>query len=358
MNKPTLKLVGASSLTLMLSGCSMFFTDHSGDYQKEEPVTSTLEMPAGSAPSTDVLVIPNEKAIANLEGTTTYTTARAPFVYYPMVTIGIEEQGDAIEFTVPANMTQSKRIVTDFLTALHGAGTSIASQTDDQIISVPFDFHPQGWWASLWSSITRMHPVETAFSFQFDEKEQGKTLVSIQFRDEQQDVELGNWMSPAQNDDAYSVAVRLWGTMGRQLNQSSAYLSNRGDTASFPIWVDHHGLFAIHLGEDVSSADIEAKLSAAGIYLIPGKNQMLAPVPPEDVARVGDIVDFNIPFTDGETLKSIKSVRKNLDDVSWEEREYPYKISHQKAGDFLVIDVSSVDSPEVVSFHLAQRFVN
>lgn len=359
MNKFTLQLVGASSLTFMLSGCSLFFTDHSDDYQKGQPVTSALEVPEGSTPSSDVLVIPNEKAIANLEGTKAYSTPRAPFVYYPMVAVGIEEKDDSIELTVPAGIAQSKRIVTDFLTALHGAGTSIASQTDDHILSVPFDFHPQGWWASLWSSITRIHPVETAFSFRFDEKEQGKTLVSIQFRDEQQDVELGNWMSPVQNDDAYSVAIRLWGTMGRQLNQSSAYLSNRGETTSFPIWVDHHGLFAIHLGENVSSADIDAKLSAAGIYRIPGKDQMLAPVPPEDVARIGDIVDFNLPFTSGEkSLKSIKSVRRNLDDVSWEEREYPYKISHQKAGDFLVIDVSSMDSPEVVSYHLVQRFVN
>lgn len=357
MNKFTLQLLGASSLTLMLSGCSLFLTDHSDDYQEEKPVTSKLEVPAGSIPSNDVLVIPNEKTIANLEGTTPYTTPRAPFVFYPMVAIDVEEQNDALEFIVPANVTQSKRIVTNFLTALHGDGASIAFQTNDLITSVPFDFHPQGWWASLWSDITRIHPAQTAFSFRFKGVE-GKTLVSVQFRDELQGVEPGSWMSPVQNDDAYSIAVRLWGTMGRQLNQSSAYLSNRGDAASFPIWVDHHGLFAVHLGDKVSKADIEAKLNAAGIYIIQGADQLLAPVPPEDVARIGDVVDFSIPKADGGKQKLFNVRRRNFDDVSWEEREYSYKISHQKAGDFLVIDVSSMESPEVVSFHLAQRFVN
>lgn len=357
MNKFTLHLMGASSMALLLSGCSMFLTDHSDDYQKEKPVVSALEMPAGSAASSDALVIPNENNIANLEGITPYTTPRAPFVFYPMVAIGVEEQDNAMALTVPANLTQSKRIVVDFLTALHGDGTSIASQTDDLIISVPFDFHPQGWWASLWSDITRIHPAQTAFSFHFTELE-GKTLVAVQFRDEQEDSEPGNWMSPVQNNDAYSVAVRLWGTMGRQLDQSSAYLSNRGDASSFPIWVDHHGLFAIHLGENVSQADLDAKLSSAGIYIMPGEAKLLAPVPPEDVARIGDVIDFNIPNGDGGGQKLFNVRRRNLDDVSWEQREYPYKISHQKAGDFLVIDVSSMESPEVVSYHLVQRFVN
>ncbi|MFT6656751.1 MAG: ribosomal protein S6, partial [Marinomonas primoryensis] len=59
-----------------------------------------------------------------------------------------------------------------------------------------------------------------------------------------------------------------------------------------------------------------------------------------------------------EKQKLFNVYRRNLDDVSWEEREYPYKITHQKAGDFLVIDVSATDYPEVTSFHLVQRFVN
>jgi hypothetical protein len=358
MNKFTLKLMGAGSLTILLSGCSIFFTDHSDDYQEDKPVTSTLVVPAGSTPSKDVLVIPNEKDIANLEEKTVYTTPRAPFVFYPMVAVDVAEQDDAIEFTAPANLAQSKRIVTDFLTALHGAGTSIASQTDNQITTVPFDFHPQGWWASLWSNITRIPPTKTAFSFRFNEIEDGKTIVSVQFRDEQKDIEPGNWMSPVQNDDAYSVAVRLWGTMGRQLNQSSAYLSNRGDASSYPVWVDHHGIFAIYLGNNLSPADIEAKLNAAGFYLMPGSDQLLAPVPPEDVARVGDVIDLNLPLVSKEQTKSLKTKRRNLDDVSWEERQYPYEITRQKAGEFLVIDVSGMDSPEVTSFHLAQRFVN
>lgn len=357
MKHSTLKLVGAGSVALILSGCSAFFTDHSNDYQKKQPTITVLDKPAGSEQSKDLLVIPNENAIANLEEVKPFETPRAPFVFYPMTAIDVLEQDDAIEFTVPTSVEHSKRIVSDFLTALHGAGSPISSQTEDQIVSVPFDFHPQGWWASLWSDITRLHPAKTAFSFRFSDVG-GKTLVAVQFRDEQQDVEPSNWMSPAQNEDAYAVAVRLWGTIGRQLNQASAYLSNRDSASAFPVWVDHHGIFAIHLGDNVSTPELESKLNAAGIYLIPNADNMLAPVPPEDVARVGDVVDFSLPIVGSEATKSLKSIRRNLDDVSWENREYAYKIMHQKAGDFLVIDVSSMASPEVVSFHLAQRFVN
>ncbi|NLQ16290.1 hypothetical protein HGG82_01465 [Marinomonas sp. M1K-6] len=357
MNKFALQFVGATSIALGLSGCSLFLTDHSNDYQNEKPVTSTLETPAGSKQSKDLLVIPNEDKIGNLEPSDSFTTPRAPFVFYPMVNVGVTEQDDAIEFLVPADQQQAKRIVADFLTALHGAGTSIASQTDNQIISIAFDFHPQGWWASLWSDITRLHPAQTVFSFRFSESGD-KTRVSVQFRDEQQDVEPSRWMSPVQNDDAYSVAVRLWGAMGRQLNQSSAYLSNRDDTSPLPVWVDHQGLYAIYLGKNVSPADIETKLNMAGMYLMPEVENMLAPVPPEEVARIGDVIDFMVPSGKGSEMKLFNTRRRNLDDVGWEEREYAYQITHQKAGDFLVIDVSSMALPEVVSFHLAQRFVN
>ena len=353
MNKLALQIIGASSMVFLLTGCSTFFTDHSNDYQKEKVTNTAIVMPGGSQPAKDVLVIPNENSIADLEGVTPYETPRAPFIFYPMVDVDVVETADAIEFSIPANVSQSKRIVSDFLTALHGAGSPIVSQTEDHIVSVPFDFDPQGWWASLWSSITRIHPAMPAFSFKFNEIE-GRTLLSVQFREEQKGAEASDWMSPVENQDAYSVAVRLWGTIGRQLNQTSAYLSNRSSEATFPIWVDHRGIFAIYLGENFSPTEIESKLNAAGLYLMAGEKNMLAPVPPKDVARIGDVIDFNIP---GSEQKLFNVYRRNLDDVSWKNREYPYKISSQKAGNFLVIDVSAMDFPEVTSFHLAQRFV-
>ena len=165
-------------------------------------------------------------------------------------------------------------------------------------------------------------------------------------------------MSPIKNDNAYSISVRLWGTIGRQLNQSTAYLSNQGTSPNFPIWVNYQGLYSVRLGSNVSLATIEAKLNAAGIYLIPGADHLLAPVLPENVARIGDVIDFTIPTGNGETQKLFNVRRRNLNDVSWEEREYSYMITRQKAGDFLVIDVSERDYPEVISFHLAQRFIN
>lgn len=358
MNKFALQLVSVGSLAVFLSGCSLFFTDHSDDYQDVTKTNSSLEAPEGSTPSKDALVIPNENAITDLTPVKPFVTPRAPFIFHPMVAIDVVEKEGALEFSVPANKAQTKRVVSDFLTALYGAGESIASQTDDQITSIGFDFHPQGWWASLWSSITRLHPAKTTFAFSFTEGE-GKTLVSVQFRDEIQDIEPGPWMTPVENSDAYTIAVRLWGTFGRQLNQSSAYLSDRNDASSYPVWIDHHGLYAIHLN-DASPSGLKATLNSAGIYLVPGADNLLAPVPPEQIARIGDVIDFTIPVGNGETQKLFNVRRRNLNDVSWDLREYSYEITQQKAGKFLVIDVSSVEQsedPEVVSFHFAQRFI-
>ncbi|ETX11713.1 hypothetical protein MUS1_07140 [Marinomonas ushuaiensis DSM 15871] len=359
MNKFTLQLVSVGSLAVLLSGCSLFFTDHSDDYQDVAKTHSSLESPEGSTPSKDALVIPNEDAIADLVPAKPFVTPRAPFIFHPMVAVGVVEKEDAIEFSVPTNKDQAKRVVTDFLTALYGEGKSIASQTDDQITSIAFDFHPQGWWASLYSKITRLYPAKTVFAFSFTESED-KTLVRIQFRDEVQDAEVGPWMTPVENSDAHTIAVRLWGTFGRQLNQSSAYLSNQNDASSYPIWVDHHGLYGIRLN-DASQSGLETTLNAAGIYLVPGADNVLAPVSPEKIARVGDVIDFSIPTGSGETQKLFNVRRRNLDDVSWDLREYSYKITEQKAGKFLMIDVSSVEQPEdpeVVSFHFAQRFLS
>lgn len=357
MKRVTLSLLSTGSMALLLTGCSTFFTDHSNDYQQERSLTPSLVIPAGSLESKDVLVIPNEEKIENLSEATAFVTPRAPFVFYPMVPVGIEEREEAIELVIPANITQSQRIVSDFLTALYGAGTAISEKTDDQITSAPFDFRPQGWLTSLWSRITRIYPAQTAFSFRFSQLD-NKTLLSVQFRDEQQGMAPSNWMSPTQNDDAYAVTVRLWGAIGRQLKQTSAYLSSQDDATSFSVWVDHRGIFAIHLGDDVSSTDIDAKLSDAGLYIIPGDEPLLSPVPPEDIARVGDTVDFNVPMGNGETRTLFKVYRRNLDDAVWDERAYPYQIIKQKTGEFLVVDVSAVEFPEVVSFRLTQRFVN
>ncbi len=356
MKKTTLNLIGLSALSLAMSGCSWLYTDNSSDYQDAKAVEAQLKTPEGSKPSRDVMVIPNESAIADLEVSKPFVTPRAPFIFYPMVPIQITEQESHIEFLVPANKKQTQRIVTDFLAALYGAGQSIATQTESNIVSVPFDLHPQGWWASLWSDITRVHPALPAFSFQFAEQE-GKTIVSIQYREEQDGVDPTDWTSPIENEGAYSIAVRLWGTIGRQLNQSTAFLSNQDNTSTFPIWINHQGLYSIRLGDDISSSALEKRLNAAGIYLIPDTENLLAPVLPENVARIGDIIDFTIPTGNGETQKLFNVRRRNLNDVSWDEREYSYKITSQKAGNFLVIDVSERDYPEVISFHLAQRFI-
>ncbi|BFM48168.1 hypothetical protein [Marinomonas sp. THO17] len=359
MMKPMVKLLGVASVAISLSACSTFFPDHSNDYQQEAGAHTKLKVPEGSIESQDTLVIPNENEIANLDKPQPFVTPRAPFVYYPMEIIGFAEMDDSVQYRLNTSTAEAKKIVEDFLTSIHGAGQSIETQTDNQIVSIAFDFQPQGWWASLWSDITRLHPSKTAFAFSFEQQDD-VTLVKLQYREVNQDpAKSTEWASPMAQSDAESIAVRLWGTFGLQLNQSSAYLSNTKDvTAAFPVWVDHQGMYAIYLGKDLSDNEFEAKLKAAGIYLMPGDEKLLAPVPADKVARVGDIIDFSLPIgADGKEQKLFNVYRRDLDDVSWQEREYPYQITHQKAGDFLVVDVSAMENPEIASFRIAQRFI-
>lgn len=358
MNKTLLKLVGFSTATLMLSGCSLFLTDHTDDYQDLNSNTSVLVVPDGSMPLRDVLVIPNEDKIAKLEPSKPFMIPRAPFVFYPMVDVAVNETEEAFSLVVPTGVENAKRMVANYLTSLYGAGTPIASQTEDSIISVPFDFHPQGWLSSVWSSITRIYPKQTVFSFDFQTLND-QTIIQLTFREEQQGSEPTSWMNPNKNDEAYGVAVRLWGVLGRQLNQSSAYLSNRENMSTFPIWVNHEGMYAVQLGnEPISESTLLSTFESANLFLMPEETKRISPVPFDKVARIGDVVDLSIPLGNGQKQKLFNVYRRNLNDVSWEQRDYPYEITKQKAGYFLVIDTSAAPNPEVVSFRLAQRFIN
>lgn len=358
MSKTLFKVVSLSTATLVLSGCSLFLTDHTDDYQDQVSNSSALIVPEGAVPSRDVLVIPNEDKIASLTPSKPFTIPRAPFVFYPMVEVTVNETEEAFSLVVPTGVENAKRIVADYLTSLYGAGTPIASQTENTLTSVPFDFHPQGWLSSVWSSVTRIYPKQTAFSFEFDTVNE-QTVIKVTYREEQEGSEPTGWMTPNKNEDAYAVAVRLWGVIGRQLNQSSAFLSNRESVSDFPVWVDHEGMYAIQLGKDpVSETSLLSTFESANLYLMPDKTQFVSPVPADQVARIGDVIDLSIPLGNGQKQKLFNVYRRNLNDVTWDEREYPYEITKQKAGYFLVIDVSAAPNPEVVSFRLAQRFIN
>lgn len=340
MNKTTIKLAGVGALVTLLSGCSTVLTDNSDDYRHDKVNTVVLQAPEGSLRSRDDLVIPHEQQIPSISPDAKFTVPRAPFVFYPMAKIDVMMKDSRVVLDVPANLTESKKMVKDFLMALHGDGESIASDTDSQIVSVPFQFVKQGWWASMWNHVTRDFPEQIVFSFSFTKSEQG-TLVAVQYRVEDRGEATTDWLSPTTRNDMYADTLRLWGDMARQLNKKSVSLSEQGGKAPFHVWIDHRGVLAIHLDpkESVQTA-LATELAAAGLEAVAGKENTLAVMPLAN----GKMDGVAPNATQGQT-------------EAWNESEYQYSIIHQKAGDFLLIDVTSSATPKITSFLLAQRFV-
>ncbi|MCV2402728.1 hypothetical protein OFY17_07510 [Marinomonas sp. C2222] len=357
MNKALANVAAFSVLTVSLSGCSLFYTDHSSDYQNTKATSNKLELPQGALEQKDIMVIPNEEVIADVTEVTPFTIPRSPFVFYPMAAVSYVETENSVEFSIPANAQQSKRIISDYLSSVHGEGEVIASQTETTLVTTQLSLKKQGKLAAIWSSITRLYPEKTVLSLEFSEGEQS-TKVAIQFRHEKRGEEPTDWMSPASNTEVHSIIARLWGNIGRKVDESSAYLSTLDKTTDFPIWINHNGEYGIRLGNDVTDDVVESKILSAGLYLMANSESTLSPVPEEKVARVGDVIDFVVPVGNGETKKLFNVYRRDLDDVEWQEREYTYQVQRQKKGDFLVIDVSAAKYPEIVSFILAQRFIN
>ncbi|SBS37602.1 hypothetical protein MSP8887_02985 [Marinomonas spartinae] len=324
MKNTSFKLASAGVLALAMSGCSSILTDHANDYQYAVSNTTQLKEPPGSLQVRDDLVIPNVNEIPDLQKTGKFVTPRAPFIFYPMTKIPVSNKADRMVFDVPAGLDKTKEMVKGFLGALHGQGEAIATDKDNQIISVPFEFVKQGFWGSVASTFTRDFPEKTVFSFTF-KRSGNDTIVSMQFKQQEQGKDVTSWQSPEKDPKRYTDAIRLWGNLGRQISEASAYLSQRGENSPFPIWVDHRGIFAVHLKTTV---DLAAQVKAAGLHFVDGQSNKLAIDKQE--AQSGAKLD---------------------------EQTFPYKVETQRDGKFLVIDASKVTDPELASFQLVQRFI-
>ncbi len=318
------KIASVGILVFAMSGCSCLFTDHTNGYQDETNSIKLLQMPSGSLHIQDDFVIPHQDMIPNLANNKEITEPRAPFIYHPMVDIPVSLNADSITFTAPASMSKTKKIVKDFLNALHGEGVSIASKFDDHIISVPFEFDKKGFWSSLGSFFTRSYSKKIVFSFTFEVLKKN-TLISIQYKQKEQGKDVDDWRSPIKNARLYTDVIRLWGTMGTSLNKTSVLFSQTNKNTPSPIWVDRQGVFAIHLK---SKDDLATQVKQAGLHFVNGKEGILA-VDKSDIKP--------------DSLSS--------------QMKFPYHTEHQSKGDFLVIDVSKVKNPEIMSFQLVQRFV-
>ncbi|MEO9964308.1 MAG: hypothetical protein ABJF11_00880, partial [Reichenbachiella sp.] len=296
-------------------------------------------------------------AVADLQQKTEFVAPRAPFLYQSMAKVVMTEKQDAVEYVFPADVRQSKKIIEDFMSSFDVSEAPLATDTDSRIVTTPIPLVEQGRWRSLWSKITRVYPSKTAFSFVLLPQENASTLVKMQMREVSEEGQVGEWVSPATDLNTYGMAIKLWGTIGRKLDQNSAYLSESNKQVDpSPIWINGSGMFAAYLGKKVTAKQAQQKILDAGLYLI-GEGNQLAVVPEDEIARVGDVVALEVPVGKGKTQKLFNVYRRNLDDVTWEERIYPYKIERQAAGDFLVIDVSVAKNQQLTSYFFAKKFL-
>lgn len=358
MNKLTSSFILITTSSVLLSGCSSFLTDHADDYQNEIQHPNELVTPEGSAPLSNALIIPNEDRVADLTEKQPFVAPRAPFLYQSMAKIDMREAPQAISYIFPADIKQAQKIIEDFVISLHSDENMLANKSDNRLTTTPIPLVEQGKWRALWSKITRVYPSKTEFAFDFSRQDNGHTLVTMQMRQINQDDEAGEWLSPAEDLNTYAIAVKLWGTIGRKLDQSSAYLSDRKKQPEpSPVWVNSEGMFAAYLGQNVTQQQVEEKIKDAGLFLMSDANQ-LAAVAEQDIARIGDVVALEIPVGNGKTQKLFNVRRRDLDDVSWQERVYAYHVERQATGDFLVIDVSATQHPQLTSYYFAKKFIN
>ncbi|GAB3475736.1 hypothetical protein GCM10027340_01430 [Marinomonas epiphytica] len=346
-------LVAGAAITL--SACS--FTDHANDYQHSQTNAKTLEAPEGSIASEDVLVIPNEHQVDDLTTKQEFVAPRAPFLFHSMARVSLMEKEDRIVFSIPTSKENAHQLVAQFLENNFGEEIELSSNTPDLLETAPYAAQKQGKWRALWSQITRVYPEKTVFKFRFDESD-GLTQVVMQIRQVQEGEAEGLWQSPSKINSTYALAINLWGKVGRSLNETSAFLSERHkEQLPSPIWVNEKGHFAAYLGQNITQTEVEQRIQNAGLYLMSEQPNSLASVPEDKIAKIGDVVDFDIPVGQGKKQTLFKVYRRDLDDVPWQERVYSYRVETQKAGDFLVIDTSDTENPILTSYFFAKQFI-
>lgn len=354
MHKITIGFILCGAL---ISGCSSNAVVSNTEYQKAQASSVVIEPLENSVPVQNKMPIPNEAIVANIEPKDTFIIPRAPSIFQSLRQVGYQEMPDKLVLTAPASLSLTRNVVNNFLISSYGEGSAIRSNGNTRIETEGIEEKKQGKLASMWSKITRLYPDKQVFEFIFNEQND-QTQIEIRFRTEKQGEEPTDWLSPLDSKFTHTFAVRLWGALGRQLNESSTYLSNLKPSTETAIWIDHNGQFSLNLAGD-SAKPIRKLLNDAGLFLISESPLTLALKPASEIPKVGDLKEVFVPMNGGKTQMKLFNVRRrNLNDVDWQEREYPFEIQTNSLGRFLVVDFSAIEYPELRSFLLMQRFLS
>lgn len=350
-------------MTLVISGCSSIVKDHGLDYQTAKAVDKPLDLPDGHEPVEDRLVIPNEDQVLNLDPTGEFEAPRAPFLYQPIADVPLILNGTTARLELPTDMLRAKSLVTSYLATLATEDMLdvVQSSGDELIISKPIQLEKQGFWRRTWSSITRLYPPTYQFEFSLSESGSGSVITIEGFtqeNDAREPIDLDEDAEPT------ALVLEAWNYMARKVSEDSVLLSNQGkiDLSQSALWVNQKGLYAYYLGKQFDPSEIDSFIrSQPEFYLVEEPHKGLAVVPSDEVARVGDVVEFTVPVkaqSGSKQMKLFNVYRRNLDDVEWTKRSYPYEVVKQKEGYFLVVDTSALELPGLMSYRLLSMLIN
>ncbi|WP_067100590.1 hypothetical protein [Marinomonas atlantica] len=357
MNKQIKKLamLGSLASVVTLSGCSNVVTDHGLDYQDARSSEVELKLPPGRHDVTDKLIIPNEDRIANLDAKGEFEAPRAPKPYLPMAYVSMVLGQYDVTFEIPTNLSQSKLLLSNYFASFSGKTVVFNQVSETELVSAPIQFKEQGTLSKLWNSITRLEPEKYRLTIDFVPRknateariqlikisEQGESLVDLTL-----------------DEASASQMVDAWSHISKDLTTETALLSKQGQKPVLKsrIWTNQDGKLALFLGKEADLASLNNYIrNTSGVHITSETPPELSLVPQDKLARVGDIVDFKVPLGPigtNEEVVLFKVRRRNLDDVSWTERSYPYDLKRQQEGYFLTIDAGATETPTLTTYRI------
>lgn len=362
MKKHSVKIASGMVLVGALSGCSSLVTDHGLDYQDAEASSVELSMPDDAQPVRDKLIIPNEDRIANLETKGEFTAPRAPLVFQPLAYTPLVMQGSVATLTLPVETEEAQTLISEYLSSIAQAHeqTLEFEVSEDTLQSSSVSFEETGTLTKIWYAVTKLEKPTYRFNVEFDE---GTRFTKAKVTVTQTTEDAPKAVDYEKNERLANVLVDMWTSFASELEESKVLLSSQ--TAKAPvkdnslIWMRSNGELALYLGPRFSERSFKTYINSSdGVFLTGDNDQELSVVPEEQLAKVGDIIDFNLPIkasSDSDGIKLFKVRRRNLDDVEWHARSYPYRIEQQQDGYFLTVDASATDYPRLTSYRIFSR---
>lgn len=358
MSKSTKKLVMAGGLVsaVLLTGCSNIVTDHGLDYQSARNSEVELKLPEGRYDISDKMIIPNEDRVATLQASGDFEAPRAPKPYESMTYVPMIIGQYDVTMQIPASLAQTKKLLTDYFSSFSGEAVVFHDADVNELVSERLQFKSQSGLGKLWSSITRLKPKQYRLTLNFEPSRTNTVakiqLVAIQADNSEKAVDL------TLDEASASQMVDAWSYIAKELTVETALLSNQGrePVQKSQIWTNREGKLALYLGNFADEASVDNFIrNASGLHITSEEPKELALVPQDKLARVGDIVDFKVPLgalAEQEEVILFKVRRRNLDDVEWTERSYPYQLIRQREGYFLTVDTSATENPTLTSYRI------